>query len=138
MLAKSTFEENFRHINKLFFKTPRNGRSSHQRCFIEIGVLKNFTKFTGKYLRQSFFFNNFIKKETLAHVFSCEFCEIFKNTFFTEYLRTTASRMAATNYCLNYIKSRTSEGLRKISDPKRNSRKRNCKVHEMENNTSLE
>ena len=30
---------------------------------------------------------NFIKKETLAQVFSCEFCEIFKNTFFTEHLR---------------------------------------------------
>ena len=26
--------------------------------------------------------NNFIKKETLAQVFSCEFCKIFKNTFF--------------------------------------------------------
>ena len=25
---------------------------------------------------------NFIKKETLVKVFSCEFCEIFKNTFF--------------------------------------------------------
>ena len=25
---------------------------------------------------------NFIKKETLAQVFSCEFCEIFNNTFF--------------------------------------------------------
>ena len=25
---------------------------------------------------------NFIEKETLALVFSCEFCEIFKNTFF--------------------------------------------------------
>ena len=24
---------------------------------------------------------NFIKKESLAQVFSCEFCEIFKNTF---------------------------------------------------------
>ena len=33
---------------------------------------------------------NFIKKETLAQVFSCEFCEIFKNNFFTEHLRTTA------------------------------------------------
>ena len=29
---------------------------------------------------------NFIKKETLAQVLSCEFCEIFKNTFFTEHL----------------------------------------------------
>ena len=29
---------------------------------------------------------NFIKKETPAQVFSCEFCEISKNTFFTEHL----------------------------------------------------
>ena len=34
---------------------------------------------------------NFIKKESLAQVFSCEFYEISKNTFFTEHLRTTAS-----------------------------------------------
>ena len=27
---------------------------------------------------------NFIKKETMAQVFSCEFCEVVKNTFFTE------------------------------------------------------
>ena len=29
---------------------------------------------------------NFIKKETLAQVFFCDFYEISKNTFFTEYL----------------------------------------------------
>ena len=34
---------------------------------------------------------NFIKKETLAQVFSCKFYEIFKNTFFTKHLRATAS-----------------------------------------------
>ena len=28
------------------------------------------------------FYCNFIKKETMAQVFSCEFCKIFKNTFF--------------------------------------------------------
>ena len=28
---------------------------------------------------------NFIKNEILAQVFSCEFCEIFKNTFLTEH-----------------------------------------------------
>ena len=33
---------------------------------------------------------NFIKKQTLAKVFSCEFYEIFKNTFFTEHLPVTA------------------------------------------------
>ena len=32
-----------------------------------------------------------IKKETLVQVFSCKLCEIFKNTFFTEHLWTTAS-----------------------------------------------
>ena len=34
---------------------------------------------------------NFIKKETLAQVYSCEFCKISKNTFFSEHLQTTAS-----------------------------------------------
>ena len=33
---------------------------------------------------------NFIKKETLAQVFSCEFCETFKKTLFTEHFRVTA------------------------------------------------
>ena len=35
---------------------------------------------------------NVIKKEALAQVSSCEFCEISKNTFFTEHLWTTASK----------------------------------------------
>ena len=34
---------------------------------------------------------NFIEKEALAQVFSCEFCEISKNTFFTKHLWKTAS-----------------------------------------------
>ena len=34
---------------------------------------------------------NFIKKETLAQVFSCEFCEISSSTIFTEHPRPTAS-----------------------------------------------
>ena len=29
---------------------------------------------------------NFIKKEILVQAFSCEFCEISKNTFFTEHI----------------------------------------------------
>ena len=80
------------------FVYVRISRSSHQRCSVKKGVLINFAKFTGKYLCQSLFFNkvaraacNFIKKETVAQVFSCEFSEISKNTFFTEHLRTTAS-----------------------------------------------
>ena len=66
--------------------------------FYEKVVLRNFTKFTGKHLGQSLFLTtlqawacNFIKKETLAHVFFCGFCEICEKTFFTEHLWTTAS-----------------------------------------------
>ena len=61
--------------------------------FCKIGVLRNFAKFTEKQLYyQSLFFNkvaslrpkacNVIKKETLAQVFSRDFCKISKNTFF--------------------------------------------------------
>ena len=71
---------------------------SHQRCSVKKGVLTNFAKFTGKHLCQSLFFNNvaglacnIIKNETLVQMFSCEFCEISKNTFFTGHLWTTAS-----------------------------------------------
>ena len=38
---------------------------------------------------------DFIKKETLAQVFSREFCEIPKKTFFTEHLWATASEIRA-------------------------------------------
>ena len=34
-----------------------------------------------------------MKRESLAQVFSCEFCEISKNTFFTEHFWTTASEL---------------------------------------------
>ena len=47
-----------------------------------------------KHLCQSLFSCNFIKKDTLAWVFSCEFCEISKKTFLTEHLRTTAFMVA--------------------------------------------
>ena len=50
-------------------------RSSRPEVFCKKGVLGNFTKFTGEHLCQSLFL---IK--LLAQVFSCEFCEISKNT----------------------------------------------------------
>ena len=69
----------------------KKGRGNHPEVSCKKGVLRNFTNFTGKHLRQSFFFNkdaglrpkdcNFIKKETLALVFSCEFSQFSKNTF---------------------------------------------------------
>ena len=45
-------------------------RSSHQRCSVRKGILAC----------------KFIKKETLAQVFSCEFCETSKNIIFIEHL----------------------------------------------------
>ena len=58
-------------------------RSSHQRCSGRKGVLENFAKFAGKRLEAC----NFIKKETLTQVFSCECCKISENKFFAEHLR---------------------------------------------------
>ena len=63
-----------------------------QRCSIKKCVLRNVTKFTGKHLYQSHFLNKVAglrpkEKKSLAQVFFCEFCEISKNTFFTENLR---------------------------------------------------
>ena len=73
------------------------------------GVLRNFAKFTVKHLGQSLFFNkvaslrpeasNFIKKETLAQVFSCEFCETSKNTFFYRTPLVAASEHRKCWYC---------------------------------------
>ena len=40
---------------------------------------------------------NFIKKETLVLVFDCEFCEISKNTCFTEHLWMNASLCCASD-----------------------------------------
>ena len=106
------------HVFKSILKFSQIfSKSSRPDVFCEKGVLRNFAKFTGKHLCQSLFFNkvlrNFAKftgkhqcqsllfnkvaglqlylKKTPAQVFSCEFCEISKNTFFTEHLWTTAS-----------------------------------------------
>ena len=46
--------------------------------FCEKVALQNIAKFTGKHLRWSLF----LIKLTMAQVFSYEFCEILKNTFF--------------------------------------------------------
>ena len=62
-------------------------KSSRPEVFCKKDVLRNFAKFTGKNLYQSFFINKVavltpvtLLKKTPAHVFSCEFCEISKNT----------------------------------------------------------
>ena len=63
--------------------------------FCKEGVPRNFAKFKGKLLYQSLFSNKVaaatLLKKKLAPVFSREFSDISKNTFFTEYLWTTTS-----------------------------------------------
>ena len=61
------------------------------RCSVWKVVFSSFAKFTKKHLYQRVFLIKLQakvlkKKETLAQVFSCEFYEISKNTFFTEHL----------------------------------------------------
>ena len=80
-------------------------RSSRQ-VVCKKGALKNFTKFTGKHLclgRISFLikrpeFCNFIQKENLAQVLSCEFYEIFKNTYFYRTHLMAVSESMSTNF----------------------------------------
>ena len=60
------------------FKPFSKQRSSRPEVFCKKGVLRNFAKFTEKHLCQILFFS---KVETLAQVFSCEFCEVSKNTW---------------------------------------------------------
>ena len=72
-------------------------KSSHRRCSVKKDVLKNFAEFTEKHKCQSLFLSESLnKKETLAQVFPCEFCQIFKNPFFTGHFRATASDISLT------------------------------------------
>ena len=74
LLLCCIFEKIF--FDEIFCYNFAHDRSSHRRCSVRKGVLRNFEKFIGKHL-----------------VFSCEFCEISKNTFYTEHLWMTGSIM---------------------------------------------
>ena len=76
-----------------FEKVTQIYNCSHRRCSIWKDVLKNFAKFTGKHLCQSLF----VKKETLAQMFSSEFYEISKNIFFYRTPLVVESTIAYTN-----------------------------------------
>ena len=68
-------------------------RSNRPEMFCKKAVLGDFPKFTRKHLCQSLFITKvagqgrqLYLKKTLFLGVSCEFCEIWKNTFFTENL----------------------------------------------------
>ena len=68
------------------FKNTYVFRGSRPEVFRKKGVVWIFTKFKGRHLRQSLFFDNF-KKETLAQVFPVNFAKFLRTPFFTEHLR---------------------------------------------------
>ena len=71
------------------FTFSTNSRSSNLRCsikkvFLEISQ-NSQENICARDLKKN------LKKESLAQVFSCEFCKISKDTVFTEHFRTIAS-----------------------------------------------
>ena len=64
-------------------------RSTHQRCSMKKGVLRNFTKFTGKHLCQSLFFDKvaglrpatLLKKRLWHRCFAVNFAKILRTPF---------------------------------------------------------
>ena len=84
-------------FKKSYETNDKISKSSHQTCFVNkvfLEISQNSQENTCA--RDSVLIVaggacNFIKKESLAQVFSCEFCEIFKNAFFTEHVWATAS-----------------------------------------------
>ena len=75
-------------------------RSSRQMCSMRKGVLRNFTKFTGKHLCQSLFFNKvaglrfapLLRKRLWGRFFPVNFAKFLRTPFRIEHVSTTASR----------------------------------------------
>ena len=92
------FNVNFEHVfaychctkNELSITRFFSNRRSHRRCSVRKRVLRNFAK---------------------AQVFSCEFCEISKNTLFTEHVRATASLVRKRKIFSHLLKKSLMENL---------------------------
>ena len=79
-IAKNSWNWNFANFRDVVLILPEAATGS---VLSKKGVVKNFAIILEKHLCQSLFLcYNFIKKETPAQGFYCEFCKIFKNTFF--------------------------------------------------------
>ena len=69
---------------------PLKSRSSHQRCFVRKGILRNFAKLTGKHMCQSLFFNKvaglraatLLKKRLWHRCFPVNFAKFLRTPFF--------------------------------------------------------
>ena len=80
------------------FKYLTTDRSSYRRCSkkFRTNLQQNSCARASFLIKLQAGVTALFKKETLAHVLSCEFCEISKNTVFTEHLWATASETKIT------------------------------------------
>ena len=91
-------------IRKLKFLEAATGGVLKEKVFIETS--QNSQENTCA--RVSFLINlqakacNFIEKETLEQVHSCEFCEVSKKTFLAERFQATASKFHTTRFKATY------------------------------------
>ena len=82
-------------LHSLKFCVTFSSEADVQRCSVKKGVLRNFTKFTGKHLCQSPFFNKvadlrpeiLLEKRLWHRCFSVNFAKFLRTSFLIEHLR---------------------------------------------------
>ena len=83
-LVKTFIIKLFARINVFKENTATLYRSSHQRCSVQKSVLRNLTKFTGKHLCQSLFFNKvttLLKRRLWHRCFPVNFVKFLITSF---------------------------------------------------------
>ena len=88
------FDHNTASLSKCI-PFPRRNKSNRPEVFCKKRVLRNFAKFTGKQLFQSFFFNKvagltpatLLKKRLWRRCFPVNFVKFLRTPFLTEHLR---------------------------------------------------
>ena len=84
--------------------TRTNCRSSPQRFSVTKGVLKIFTKFTGKHLCQSFFWPATLLKKKLWHrCFPVNFAKFLRTPFLQNTSKRLLLELFETNFSVNKI-----------------------------------
>ena len=95
---------NYRTLEKIIIVLDiiNQFRSSHQRCSMQKGVLRNFIKFTGKHLCQSLFFNKVVASG-LQHYQKKRLCHRCFPVNFVKFLRTSFSQNTSGRLLLSIL-----------------------------------
>ena len=93
--SQNTYHQYVHHVNiEKFLRTTFSQNTSQKQppeVFCGKKCSQKFHKIHRKVPVPELHFQQSCRPQALAQVFSCEFCEISRNTFFTERLWTTAS-----------------------------------------------